>query len=117
MDNGQWPKFDKEISITFAEHLSKVFQPSPSEGIQEEDNRIREFIDATGQMDLPIKKFSQTKILDLLVKWLNTKKAPGYDLITSKVLKELPDKAHKFITQLFNAILRLDHFPSQWKVA
>ena len=42
-------------------------------------------------------------------------KSPGYDLITR--LNELPYVAIKFITQLMNAILRLGHFPDQWKVA
>ena len=38
---------------------------------------------------------------------LNLKKSPGYDLITGKVLMELPDKCVLFITIVFNAILSL----------
>jgi hypothetical protein len=48
---------------------------------------------------------------------LNPKKAPGYDLITGKVLKELSEKGMKMLTILFNAILRTGIFPDQWKVA
>ena len=48
---------------------------------------------------------------------LKLKKAPGYDLITPKVLKELPDVAFRFLTYIFNAILRTSTFPRQWKVA
>ena len=48
---------------------------------------------------------------------LNPKKSPGYDLITGKVLMELPDKCVRFITIVFNAILRTSYFPDQWKVA
>lgn len=44
-------------------------------------------------------------------------KAPGYDLITGSILKELPNVGHVFLTQLCNAILRSSYFPPQWKVA
>jgi hypothetical protein len=45
------------------------------------------------------------------------KKSPGYDLITGQILKELPIIDMKYLTQLFNAILLLNYFPTQWKVA
>lgn len=44
-------------------------------------------------------------------------KAPRYDLITGRILKELPDVDLIFLTQFCNAILRINYFPSQWKVA
>ena len=37
---------------------------------------------------------------------LSTTKVPGYDLITPKVPKELSDVSFRFITYIFNAILR-----------
>jgi len=49
---------------------------------------------------------------------LNPKKAPVYDLITNQVLRKLPGKDYiRFITQLYNAILRQGFLPPQWKVA
>lgn len=48
---------------------------------------------------------------------LKPNKAPGYDLITGKVLKELPQKAIRYITIIYNAILWLSYFPVQWKIA
>ena len=36
---------------------------------------------------------------------------------TTKVLKELPPIGIKFLSYIFNAVLRLHHFPVQWKVA
>ena len=47
----------------------------------------------------------------------NLKKSPGYDLITPNVLKELPAVVFRFLTYIFNAILRTSTFPRQWKVA
>lgn len=32
-------------------------------------------------------------------------------------MKELPDSGITYLTQIFNAVLRLKAFPSQWKVA
>jgi len=52
-----------------------------------------------------------------IIKHLNPKKAPGYDLITNKVLQMLPKIAIKYITQLCNAVLRRRFFLPQWKVA
>jgi hypothetical protein len=43
-------------------------------------------------------------------------KAPGYDLITEKILKELPKKGLQAITQTFNAIFRLEYFPRHWQI-
>jgi hypothetical protein len=48
---------------------------------------------------------------------LNPKKSLGYDLITGKILKELPIIGIKYLTQLFNAILLTGYLPAQWKVA
>ena len=48
---------------------------------------------------------------------LKLKKAPGYDLIISKMIVELPEVAIKIITQLFNAVFRTHYFPSAWKIS
>jgi hypothetical protein len=48
---------------------------------------------------------------------LNPEKSSGYDLITGKILKELPIIEIKYLTQLFTAVLLKGHwFPAQWKV-
>jgi hypothetical protein len=52
-----------------------------------------------------------------MIKNLRMKKAPGYNLITSKLLKKMPRKAIVFLTSLFNAILRTSHFPDLWKAS
>jgi hypothetical protein len=44
-------------------------------------------------------------------------KSPGYDLITGKILKELPTSGIHHLTQLFNAVLLKGFFLAQWKVA
>jgi hypothetical protein len=48
---------------------------------------------------------------------LNPKKSSGYDLITGKILKELPIIGIKYFTQLFSSALFKGYFPAQWKIA
>lgn len=52
-----------------------------------------------------------------IIEFTKIKKAPGYDLITEKILRELPKEGLRYITHLFNAILRTGFFPPQWKMA
>ena len=48
---------------------------------------------------------------------LSSKKAPGFNLITGTLLKELPRKGVVMLTYLFNAAIRLKYVPDMWKVA
>jgi len=52
-----------------------------------------------------------------ILKSLQNKKSPGYDNISGKLIKELSPKGIRFLAILINAVFRLCHFPSQWKVA
>ena len=67
-------------------------------------------------MDWPIKYFKMI-VIKREIKLLNPKKAPGYDLITAKVLKQLNDPPIRLITNICNDVLRLGVFPDTWKVA
>ena len=48
-------------------------------------------------MSLPIKPFSPKEVVEALAH-TNVRKVPGYDLISEKVLKELPMKAITILT-------------------
>jgi len=65
-------------------------------------------------MSLPITPFSPAEI-SAVISRLNVHKAPGYDLISGKVLRELPPTAVALLTTLFNSILRLSFYPLLWK--
>jgi hypothetical protein len=43
------------------------------------------------------------------IKKLNKKKAPGIDLITATMLKELPQKGMLNLLYIFNAVIRLEY--------
>lgn len=115
-DDGNWACSDKEKAILFANHLSKVFEPFPRTISKNEESCITELVDdsvSERTLPNPIKISEVTNVISKL----NIKKAPGYDLITAKLLKELPISAIRYITYIFNAVFRLQHFPLQWKVA
>lgn len=115
--DGTWARTDNDKATTFARHLEEVFQPHPSGLTAEEDEEIRTYLATPYQMSRPIQPIKTSEIKNHIAKNLNVKKAPGYDCITGKVIKELPDEALRYITYIFNGILRTGHFPSQWKVA
>jgi hypothetical protein len=47
---------------------------------------------------------------------LNPRKAPGYDLITGRILKGMPGNGIVHLTTVCNEIIRTGYFPVQWKV-
>lgn len=65
-------------------------------------------------MEFPIKPCSFGEVKNQILK-LNNIKSPGYDKIDAIVVKNLPNKALLYLTLIFNAILRLSHYPTQWK--
>jgi hypothetical protein len=67
-------------------------------------------------MTLPIPPFSTTEVIEEINK-CNYHKAPGFDLITGQILKELPRKAIEFLTTIYNSMLRLTYFTVTWKFA
>ncbi|KAH8360927.1 hypothetical protein KR084_008897, partial [Drosophila pseudotakahashii] len=59
--------------------------------------------------------FQVPEISNVIRKQLKPKKAPGGDLITPKMIIELPNCAVDAICTLFNGITRLGYYPKKWK--
>ncbi|KAL4132531.1 hypothetical protein QTP88_009665 [Uroleucon formosanum] len=108
---------DEEKSLIFAEHLANTFKPHqdifPN---PEHSNQVNEFISSPLPMSPPTKSISPNEIL-CLIKKLPARKAPGHDLITNKVLKNLSKKCILSLTHIYNSMLRLSYFPTIWKHA
>jgi hypothetical protein len=116
INRNTWTRTNKQKATTFAEHLASVFQPFPSQLSAMEEDTIKNELNAPHQMTLPMKKIRINEVKNVIKHKIHPKKAPGYDLITGKVLQELSQKGLRAITQIYNAILRIEYFPSQWKV-
>ncbi|KAH8341120.1 hypothetical protein KR067_006715, partial [Drosophila pandora] len=106
-----WARSDADRASTFANHLKNIFQPNP----------------ATSAFTLPTLpyepqlqhepiEFRANEIANIIKNQLNPKKSPGCDLITPKMIIELPYCAVCTINQLFNAIAKLGHFPTSYSL-
>lgn len=114
-NDNSWTKSNSEKAQRFAEHLKQVFTPNESLNHNLQTN-IESFLSETHQLDLPLKTFSKSEIKNAIHK-LKMNKAPGYDLITPKALKEMPKEGITLLTYIFNACLTRCFIPPQWKVA
>ena len=99
-----------------AKHFENVFKPYPSEISESKERAILLALASSGLPQNPFRTFKLTEVRTAINK-LRPTKSPGYDLITGKVLQELPEVGLRAITQLFNSILRTGYFPGQWKVS
>jgi hypothetical protein len=107
-----WAQSDKEKADTFAKHLADVFKPHE----EESDDELPEYPQPPTQPVSPIKPIT-SKEVKTAIRFLHTRKAPGMDLITPTMFKELPHKGILLLTYLFNAILRLHYWPLSLKFA
>jgi len=114
--DGTWAKSNVEKAASFARHFTEVFKPYP-QNPQMDDGEIHDYLDSPFQLSPPIQPFKFSEVKHFVLKTINPKKSPGLDLINGKLLQELPRKGLMLLTFIFNAILRIEYFPSQWKVA
>jgi hypothetical protein len=108
--DGTWARSNQEKANLFANHLENTFQPYD---IYSDEN-----LPMNGE-NTSIEIYPVTpKEVALEIKTnINIKKAPGYDLITGEILKNLPRKGIVKLTNLINASFRLKYVPMCWKVA
>lgn len=109
-NNGAWARSDEEKANLFANHLAEVFTPYP----QVDAPTLTNIINEQPTMGAVRFKINEVK---LLIKSINSKKAPGHDQISGNMIKELPEHGVRMLTFIMNACLRLEYFPKNWKVA
>lgn len=114
-EEGKWLRSDQEKADAFAEHLERVFQPIITN--DNNDHNLQELLNIPHQMSSPPKLATPSEIYKTIVHNMKLKKAPGYDMITTEILRHLPRKGIVMLTQIINAILKLGYFPTQWKLA
>jgi hypothetical protein len=90
LHNGTWARTDKQKATALTEHLATVFHPFPSESTALDEENLLHELNVPHQMALPLKKI---RIHEVIQDKTHPTKAPGCDLITGKILKEIPGKA------------------------
>lgn len=115
--NGSLAISDKEKANLFGEHFSNIFKPHTDVFPNHEHlEKVNIFVNSPLPMSLPAKHTSPSEIKFLINK-LKEGKSPGHDLITNKILKNLPKKTIVLITYIFNSMLRISYFPLIWKIS
>jgi hypothetical protein len=109
---------DVDKAEAFADSLELQCRPNVVDAdpvhIQEIENQVRLIL--SRHDDNPITPASPSEIRKIIGS-LKKKKAPGPDNISNTALKLLPPKVVVALAAIFNASLRLCHFPSRWKNA
>jgi len=105
-----WARRSDETAATFARHLKRTFKPNDMQS------------DANLSVSTQNTQYEKLKLLTpkevaYEIKHLDPKKTPGWDKITGKLLKELLKRGLVQLTNISNAILRLQYFPVSWKEA
>lgn len=109
--DGKWIGNPQQKADLFAEYLENVFKPLPKLANKEEIAYI------TKQDEAEIPLVTLKELRSTCRHNVSNKKAPGYDLITGQIIKELPDAAiHKF-QYIINACIKMKHVPREWKTA
>lgn len=109
-EDGSWARDNKQKAEIFANHLEQVFKPNAIE-----ENTVLQAVENHEEEE--IKLITPKEVAKVIKTNLNPKKAPGFDLITGEILKQLPKKGIVKLTYLFNAAARLKYVPYIWKVA
>lgn len=107
---------DKEKSNLIAKYLENTFTNNPAVHQTFKDD-IENFNKRQTNTVLSRIKFISPSEVKYEISKMKTKKAPGYDNVSNKALKELSTNVIAGITAIFNATLRLGYFPEAWKIA
>jgi hypothetical protein len=115
MSQGTWARSNAEKAQAFARHLASVFQPHPFGTNSTPEATLTSLLETLFQLEPLVTRLKRSAVQSIITNLL-TNKSPGYDLITSWTLKELPTLGFQYLTQLFNAMLLHGYFQAQWKV-
>lgn len=116
-----WTRTPMEKAEAFVTHLEERFAPKLANTSEERAEIVvkRELLKQQKQQREDPSSFRPITLpeLEKTIDALELVKSPGEDKIENKIIKKLPKKALLYLILIFNSILRLGHFPKQWKHA
>lgn len=120
-DNQQYYVTDEEKATKIATYF-EINHQLERDNTQEQKDMIKEvefFLSKTHLIPSSIlaKQLTTPNEIKTILKTLPNDKAPGHDDIDYKLLKNAPQKVIIQLLYLVNAIIRLQHWPSNWKQA
>lgn len=109
---------DVEKAEAFAENLERQCSPNYANADVDHIGRIHRSVRRRLRQEDPQPLLPATpNEIQQLIRKTKPRKAPGPDTIGNRALKALPRKGLVALTAIINSMLRLHHFPSQWKCA
>lgn len=115
--NGELLFASKEKADLIASNFLKSHQISPVDTVHTRD--VGESISLLSRTptDLTtISKIRQNETKDLIER-MKLNKAPGFDNVSNRLIKSIPDIAISTLNNIFNSCLRQEYFPPYWKQA
>lgn len=125
-EDGSWANNSQEKANVLADHFETIFQPhtdldqATDDEPELDSSSLLSSSKKTKPSKLPpvkIKAFTPSEVVKEIKGKIKAKKAPGFDLISGIILKNLPAKAIMKLVQIFNAVIKLKYVPKQWKKA
>lgn len=109
----------KEKTEVFAETMEKQFTPNTFPKDDKFEIEVRNKINSWKANNPPNNNKTYTTIeeVELIVKTLKKRKAPGGDRVNNKMLKNAPSNIISKLTEIINSCITLNYFPQQWKEA
>jgi hypothetical protein len=108
-EDGSWARDDEQKAELFADYLEQIFKPN-----EQQSRNKDELILSEENEEIPSVK--PKEVANEIKRNINPRKAPGFDLITGEIPKQLPRKGVK-LTHLINASFRLKYMLQVWKIA
>jgi hypothetical protein len=108
---------DPEKSESLADNLGTQFQPVTDPSVSAVIEMVNVALRSYFISPVIEPQFTTPDELYTAIKVLKASKAPGPNGIPNRVLKHLPKRAVSFLAHVFNAVLRIHHFPQAWKHA
>jgi len=103
--SGTMNKKGQGKSKLFAQHISEFFSPHNND----QDQEVQQDLATHIQLQESLKAFTLNEIKDE-IKMLNKKNTPVLNLITARMLTELPKEGLVNLMYIFNAVLRLEYW-------
>ena len=108
-----WASSNEEQAEEFSNHLCNTFTTHNinNSNLKCHTDEAAQTTSTSTDKQYTMPKTTAQEIRNIIEKIKNNK-APGIDQINGKILKNLPPKAIRLITIIFNAILRIQYFPN-----
>uniref|UniRef100_A0A1Y1NA23 Reverse transcriptase domain-containing protein n=1 Tax=Photinus pyralis TaxID=7054 RepID=A0A1Y1NA23_PHOPY len=102
------------LADSLEDQCSPVYQNIDERHIRRVHSFVRRFLNSDHAGQIP---HTSPGEIQKCIKLLKLRKAPGHDGIPNQAIKLLPKKGIAHLVAIFNAALRLNHFPDSWKCA